>query len=170
MTHPMDGRMQEFQTDLQEYITGLEQEEHGLWHQAEVAFQMAGRYGRHTATWIASETGKSSSYIRQQIATAKAFPHPEDRAQDLSFTHHRYAAMTTDPAGWLDRATAEGWSTDQLLQAIQDAKDELAEAERCRRAQEKLQRLVDQFNEEFSMLAGRRAQLVWQTVRAARAS
>ena len=58
------------------------------------------RYGRHAARMIEAGVGLSEGYIRQLIATVKAFPAPEDRAQDLSLCgHHRPGRAEAGPRG-----------------------------------------------------------------------
>lgn len=75
-----------------------------------------------SVNWIASQIGKSSSYVRQRLITYRAFPEEDERAKDLSWTHHRIAAMATHdgktPAELLDEAVANQYSTREMLRAI----------------------------------------------------
>lgn len=150
-----------WEQDVQQFISFVETEEDAKWRQAEHALDMTRRWGRHTATRLASDVGRSASYIRQLIATAKAFPDPAQRAADLSFSHHRIAAMTRDPEGWIDQAAAHQWSVEELRQAIRDARDPVALAEQARRAQERVEQTVRKYNEHWAPLTGQRAVLVW---------
>lgn len=153
-----------FQADVAVFVSLLEAGEEALWRQAEWAAAMAVKYGRETARLLASEVGVSAAYVRQLIATAKAFPTPESRAQDLSFTHHRIAAMTEDPEGWIERAAAEGMSTAQLRERIRAGGDRISRADLARRAEERLVRLAREYNETFSELTRTRVELVWTTL------
>lgn len=123
---------------------------------------MTVKYGHKTATLLAGEVGLSAAYIRHLIATAKAFPTPENRAQDLSFTHHRVAAMTKDPQAWLERAVAEGLSVDQMRERTKT--DRLAKADRALRAEARLVRLAREYNAEFSETTRTKVELVWTTL------
>ncbi len=153
-----------FEADLAIFVQLREQEESALWAQADWAMNMAGRYGRHTARMIAAGVGLSEGYIRQLIATAKAFPEPENRAEDLSFSHHRIAGMTEDPAKWLDTAVDHQLSVDELREAIRDAADPIAEADETERAEKRVANAVERYNERWSLITGRRAVLSFERV------
>jgi hypothetical protein len=98
-----------------------------------------------TATLLAGDTGFSAGYVRQLIATARAFPTPADRTAKLSFSHHRVAATTTDPAQWIT-AAAHQWSVDDLRCAIRAPRDAIADADQARRAAARLVRAADRYN------------------------
>ncbi|MCL8208299.1 MAG: hypothetical protein K6V97_09550 [Actinomycetia bacterium] len=115
---------------------------------------MTARWGRHTARWLAAETGFSAGYIRKLVAAAKAFHDPASRAANLHFSHHAEAALTHDPAGWIDRAVAEGLSVRELRAAIRAARDPVARAEQARQVAERIQQAVRRFNERWSALYG----------------
>jgi len=157
-----------WEDDVQVFIGFAEAEEDARWAQADHAWAMTRRWGRQTATRLASEVGHSASYIRQLVATAKAFADPATRAQDLSFSHHRIAEMTQDPDFWIDQAAAHQWSVAELRQAIRDAKDAVADAERARRARERVEQAVRKYNEQWASVTGQRAVLVWTVVSQAR--
>jgi len=99
--------VESLETFISRFIDLREQESETLWQQAALAREMTGVFGRRTASIIASEVGLSASYVRQLIALASAFPDETMRAQDLSFTHHRLAAMTEAPQGWIERAVEQ---------------------------------------------------------------
>lgn len=153
-----------YEADLARFIDLMEREQETLWDQAETAMAMTAAYGRKTATMLASDVGVSASYVRQLVATAKAFPDPASRAQDLSFSHHRICAMTDDPAGWLERAVENGWSHRELRLAIRDARDRIAEAEEARRARERIVQAVRKYNERWRDVTGDRAVLTFEAV------
>lgn len=88
-----------------------------LWSQADAAFALRSFWRSKTASELAAANGLSPSYIRQLIRTADAFP-PNIRRHDLSFTHHKLAAMTDAPARWLALAAANGWSKREMAEAI----------------------------------------------------
>lgn len=150
-----------YEEDLAMFLRLTEYGERASWLRAEHALRMTERHGRRTASMLAADTGYSASYIRQLVATARAFPNEEDRAADLSFTHHRYAAMTENPAEWIDKAVQNGWTQRELQNAIADAKDPLSEAERARRAEEQLEQKARKYNEHWSVMTGKRAVLMW---------
>ena len=156
--------MDSLEAYISRFVELREQETETLWEQAALAHEMTGVFGRKTASIVASEVGLSAAYVRQLISLASAFPDETVRAQDLSFTHHRLAAMTEDPAGWIEQAVANEWSVKDMRQAIKDAKDRIDEAEQARRAGERLEQAVRKFNEHFGDLAGRRAVLSWETM------
>lgn len=153
-----------YESDLQVFINLVQQGEATLWAQAAWAMEMTGKYGRKTAKMLAVDTGLSASYVRQIVATAKAFPEPESRAQDLSFTHHRMAAMTEDPERWLTAATEKELSIAELRREINDTKDRVALDEQARRAAERLRQSVLKFNEVYGPILGERAVLEWEAV------
>lgn len=148
--------------DVSVFVHLLEAEAAAQWAQAEWAFGMAARYGRGTATRLAGETGLAGSTIRGLIATYRAFPTPEGRAQDLSFSHHRVAALTADPAYWLGQAVAHGWSVADLQEAIREAKDGVAAVDRALRARTRLERAVARFNRELGPALGLEAELAFR--------
>lgn len=126
-----------YESDLAVFMQLLEGERENLWAQADWALHMTATYGRKTAKTLAADSGLSASYVRQLVATAKVFP-DDSRAQDLRFTHHRMAAMTTEPEMWLQHAMAEAMSVKELRQAITASRDRISEAEQARRAAERL--------------------------------
>ncbi|MDA8344445.1 MAG: hypothetical protein M0Z66_03055 [Thermaerobacter sp.] len=155
-----------YETDLQVFINLVQQGEAAIWAQAAWAMEMTGRHGRGTAKMLAADVGLSASYVRQMVATAKAFPTPESRGQDLTFTHHRLAAMTGDPEKWLDAAAEKGYSIAELRRAINDAKDQVSLEEQARRATERLFQAVNKYNELYAPVSGERASIVWDKLQA----
>jgi hypothetical protein len=143
-----------YEQDLAVFITLMEAEADSQWAQATWAYAMTGRYGRRTAALLAGDTGLSAGYVRQLVATARAFPTPADRAADLSFSHHRVAAMTTDPAQWITAAAAHQWSVDDLRLAIRAARDPVADADQARRAAARLARAVARHNARWAAWTG----------------
>lgn len=91
------------------------------WQQGEVLAALA-ECGVSQRT-IATEIGKSSSYVRERIKTWRAFPEEGTRVRDLSWQHHRIAAKTDDPQGWIAKAADNGWSTRDLERAIKEARN-----------------------------------------------
>ena len=90
---------------------------------------------------VAADVGHSASYIRRLVSTWHAFPTPESREATLSFTHHRLAARTLDPAGWITRAVDEQWSTRDLELALRTQRALDPEEERQRQWAAALQRI-----------------------------
>lgn len=153
--------MPSYEEDLARFTQLMEQEAESLWAQAEHLRAMVSRWGRGTAQAVAGDTGLSAGYVRQLIGTANAFPDPAGRAQDLSFSHHRVAAFTDDPAGWLDQAVAHAWSVEDLRAAIQDAQDPVARDEKARRAAQRLERAVARFVDDWAATYGAVPVLTW---------
>lgn len=153
-----------YEADLSVFIQLLESERDAVWAQAAWAMEMARKYGRGTARMLAADTGRSASYIRQLVATAKAFPEPESRVADLSFSHHRLAAMTEEPERWIELAAERQLSVADMKEAIRVAKERLSAAEEAQTAAERLENAARKFNERFATLAGRRVILTWETV------
>jgi len=148
-----------FEADVAVFVALQEAEADAQWEQAAWAAQMAARWGRHTARWLAGATGLSAGYVRSLIAVAQAFPDPATRAADLSFSHHLTAALTEDPAGWLQAAVDHQWSVRELRRAIRGQADPIADAEQARRAAEALVRAVERYNAQWARAGGQRAVL-----------
>lgn len=153
--------MPSYEEDLARFTQLMEQEAASLWAQAEHLRAMVSRWGRGTAQAVAGDTGLSAGYVRQLIGTANAFPDPADRAQDLSFSHHRVAAVTDDPLAWLDQAVAHAWSVEDLRAAIKDAQDPIARDEKARRAAKRLERAVARFVDDWAATYGAVPILTW---------
>jgi hypothetical protein len=82
--------------------------------------------------WLASATGLSAGYVRSLIVVAQAFPDPAARAGDPSFSNLLTAALTADPAGWLQAAVDQQWSVRELRLAIRGVANPIADAEQAR--------------------------------------
>lgn len=98
----------------------VERTEEPLWAQAAIIVLLVDGY---QMKWnqVSAELGWSPAKLREFRRTFLAFPEPEMRAQDLTFTHHRYASQAPNPWEWIDRAAANQWSTRQLREAIEEA-------------------------------------------------
>jgi hypothetical protein len=153
--------------DVQRFIDLMSRESASLWAQAEQARTMKLRYGRETARNLATEVGCSRGYIRELIGTANVFPDPAQRAQDLSFSHHRIAAFTDDPERWLSMAIEQQWSVQDLRDAIRAAKDPVAAEATAQRAADRLERAVDKFNAAHAAVYGQTAAITWRPAGAA---
>lgn len=90
------------------------------WHQGEILASLAECGVPQKA--VASEIGKSASYVRERIKTWQAFPEEGTRVRELSWQHHRIAAKTDDPQNWIAEAANNGWSTRDLERAIRGAR------------------------------------------------
>ena len=86
----------------------------------------------YTEGRIAADTGLSASQVRQYAQTYRAFPRPEDRAEDLPFDVHVTCAKTATPQEWLDWAVAQGAKKRTLQRAIKEAEGVLPEDVRRR--------------------------------------
>lgn len=150
-----------YEEDLALFQEILEKGEETLWEQAQAAALMEAKYGRDTAKMLASDTGLSASYIRMITATYKAFPTPESRVADLSFSHHRIAAGTDDPEKWIEHAAEHDLSCGDLRQAIAQARDRMSEFQKAQKAEDRIMRLVKKYNEQFSQLMGKTVAALW---------
>lgn len=150
-----------FEEDLAVLTQFVEAEEDSLWAQATWMQYMTGKWGRGAAPTIAQHVKRDESYVRQMVATAVAFPDPAQRAQDLSFSHHRFAAMTEDPDHWIDQAVQHSWSVRELQDAIQDAKDGVEQAEAARRARDRIENSIKKYNERWTPITDLVARVVW---------
>lgn len=66
---------------------------------------------------LASEVGRSTSFLSSLRQVARTFP-PEERAQDQSWSLHLTAARTSAPVAYLEKAIYEGWSVRQLTEHL----------------------------------------------------
>lgn len=92
--------------------------------QGEIINELTSRNVKYS--FIASQIGKSTAYIRTVHKTFIAFPTEEQRIPTLSWTHHKIAAFTDNPAQWIARAADEEMSTRQLREAILREEDQEA--------------------------------------------
>ena len=152
----------DLETDCAIFVTLIETESDVIWSQATWAARMKTVYRDATARLLSATSGKSPGYIRQLIRTALAFP-AEERAQDLSFSHHRLCATTEDPLGWLTQAVANGWSCRELESRINDAaeSDTVTLFTQAEKAASTLEADVRYFNDHWAATLGRRVVLSW---------
>jgi hypothetical protein len=121
-TNPLFGRTLE--DVAQEYANYDEIESAALWAKAEILYHIVNHMKRNGDKLndiyrkISPCVGCAPETIKVRVKTFQAFPEPEMRAQDKSFTIHRIAAATDDPEKWLDAACANDYSTRQLTEAI----------------------------------------------------
>lgn len=97
------------------------------WRQVDLAAAVQADAGARGLAQLARACGLSHAYLRMFVQVAHAFP-PGTRHIDLSFEHHRAAqrAPRRFPAGspesapgyWLDQATAQRYTSDQLYAAM----------------------------------------------------
>ena len=88
-----------------------------LWAQADAALALRSTAGRAAASTLAKANRLSPAYVRQMINAAAAFPAAR-RDPRLTFTHHRFAAMTDQPDHWLKEAAEHDWSCRAMELAI----------------------------------------------------
>ncbi|RJX18223.1 MAG: hypothetical protein C4570_07220 [Ammonifex sp.] len=91
------------------------------WHQGEILASLVECGVSQRA--VASEIGKSASYVRERVKTWRAFPEEGTRVRELSWQHHRIAAKTDDPQDWIAKASDNGWSTRDFERAIKEARN-----------------------------------------------
>ncbi len=116
--HHWIGEKPRAMTDyFDEFRQARARQEKTLWAQADAALALRADRGRSTASELAEANNLSAAYVRQLIHTAEAFP-PTLRNPELSFTHHRFAAMSDKPAYWLQQAVQGEWPRRALVQAI----------------------------------------------------
>lgn len=61
--------------------------------------------------------------LRQREWVSRAFPREEDRQFCMPWTVYRAAAASSDPVGWVTRASVEKWSADRLIWELKAAKE-----------------------------------------------
>lgn len=71
-------------------------------------------------SYIASQSGRSTAYVRLHLRTYRAFRDESTRNPFLSWTHHRIAAETDDPAGWIEKAAEEQMSTREMARLVKE--------------------------------------------------
>jgi hypothetical protein len=91
--------------------------EGATWKVSAITFFLSTEMGA-TSKMISGDTGYTPRYISDLVKTFAAFPTEDDRASDKTFSIHMVCAQQDDPAAWLDRAVAEGWSVRELKRAI----------------------------------------------------
>ena len=116
---------------VSEFLNADEQQQAGLWRQAEIALAVMEQYGRSdreartkALRKFASEVMRSASTLQKYARTAAFFP-GGPCAPHLSFTHHRIAANhCPDPQSAetaICKAADELWSTRQLQRFLVEA-------------------------------------------------
>jgi len=125
----------------QAYADCLEREEDTRWERGMILAYLLDRRGMRPQA-VSSLLGCSPAQVRELAKTWRAFPTEESRARDLSFMHHRLAAGTDNPAWWIDRAAAEGWSTRRLREEIRAAQGPAAFRDMLREKAERSVRMV----------------------------
>lgn len=120
--NPLYGRSLE--DVAQEYAAYDEVESAAIWAKAELLYyivehmkQKGGKL-KNIYRQLSPIVGCAPETIKVRVRTFKAFPDPNMRAKDKSFTLHRIAAATEEPEKWLDIAVANDYSTRQLAEAI----------------------------------------------------
>ena|GEM_PF-408853 len=126
---------------LQVVLSLEEHQDDAKWLQGELlaALMDAGA----TKKWLATQLRRSVSYIKKRVKTWRAFPDESLRVPELTWEHHRVAASTDDPRGWLERAADEGWSTRDLQLAIARERDPAKAGDAEERRQREAERLLD---------------------------
>lgn len=157
----MDPAENSWEIDVSVFVQIQQDEESSNWKKAEHAARMLQKYGRGTASKLASEVGVSASYIRGLAAMAKAFPE-DQRDMGLSLSHHMAAAQTETPQTWLDRAVAQELSVRELRRAIREQRDLVDEEGRYRASVERVEQAVRKFNEAWETRRNIKASLVWE--------
>lgn len=70
------------------------------------------------AGYLASQTNISTSQVRVLVKVYEAFPDEASRVCELSWSHHKIAAYTSNPTRWIERAADEAMSTRQMREAV----------------------------------------------------
>lgn len=119
---------------LDQLVEMRKEEANRIWDQASLCWFLVEKY-QDKPKDIGAMINCSGRHVQNLVRTWQAFNDEEDRCIELTFTHHRIAAGTEDPKGWLDKAVQEQMSTRQLEQAIKRAKgakkDDLEPAKRA---------------------------------------
>ncbi|WP_165847687.1 HNH endonuclease [Ammonifex thiophilus] len=126
---------------LQAVISLEETQDDAKWLQGEILAVLVDM--GFSKRWLAYNLRRSLSYIKNRVRTWRAFPEPHLRCPELTWEHHKVAALTPDPAGWLERAAENGWSTRQLQLAIAKSRDPAGAETEEERRQKEAERLLD---------------------------
>jgi hypothetical protein len=153
----------ELERDLQVWVAIIEKEHDINWVQADYAVAMKYVYHTDMTPKLSESSGKAPGYIQTLMRTAIAFP-PEERAKDLSFSHHRYCAQTANPQYWLEETVKQGWSVHDLQHAIADAKDPVDQHTKAEKAAKTLEADATFFNDVYAPVLGRKVTLSWTPV------
>lgn len=70
------------------------------------------------AGYLASQANFSTSQVRVLVKVYEAFPDEDSRVYELSWSHHKIAAYTSNPSFWIERAADEAMSTRQMREAV----------------------------------------------------
>lgn len=126
---------------IQLYVSLLESEEDTRWQRAAIVVALVDGM-KIPIRKVSGLLGCSPAQVREMARTWRAFPTPESRAKDLTWYHHRVAATTNDPEGWIDQAAANAWSTRQMQEAVNASENQHAEADLALAKAEKAVRMV----------------------------
>jgi len=120
----MDEKINEY---VNVYRTALEDERETNWVRGEVAsiiysIDQMDKSKKLVQNFLA-ETGETRISFYQNRWVWEAFKDTSDRElPGVTWSHYRAAAGTADPIKWIHTAHDNGWTTKQLLEAIQDEK------------------------------------------------
>lgn len=126
---------------IQLYVSLKESEEETRWQRAAIVVAMVDAM-KIPIRKVSGLLGCSPAQVREMARTWRAFPTEESRAKDLTWYHHRLAATTNDPEGWIEQAAANLWSTRQMSEAVKGSISERAETDLVRAKAEKAVRMV----------------------------
>lgn len=150
----------ELEHDLQVWVAIHEKEADINWVQADYALAMKQVYHEDMTPKLSASSGKSPGYIKTLVRTAIAFP-PTERAKDLSFSHHRYCAQTTNPQHWLEETLTHSWTVHDLQHAIADANDPVDQHTKAGKAAKTLEADAAFFNDMYAPILRRKVTLSW---------
>lgn len=101
---------------VQAFISLQEQQNDCQWAKGQLLNAMIKAGAK--ASWIASQVNISAAQVRELDKVYRAFPDPGTRIPELSWYHHRVAANSPDPIGWIIKAADRQMSTRELRNAI----------------------------------------------------
>lgn len=128
---------------IQAYVNLQSDEDDARWAKGAILVAAIDGFGIK-AGQAASIFGCSAAQCREMARTFRAFPDESTRVPSLSWYHHRLAAKTDDPAGWIAKAADNEWSTRQLAEAIKGSESPEAKADATRSKAERAIRYAEE--------------------------
>lgn len=113
-----DARVESWEDHVEAWHHLGRQVDGAAWARAAIAASLKGRYGDDAVGRFAEEVGFSRAAVYQFAKTFEAFPEKSTRVDNLTFTHHRHAAVLATNSEQarvaVDLAGREGWSANAL--------------------------------------------------------
>lgn len=94
---------------------------------------------------IAAQVNCSARHVSNMAKVYLAFPQEEDRALELTISHHLACMKTDNPRAWLEKTEQEQYSVRQLKEAIKQDKGQVSDPEKeAARAWAKVEKILSE--------------------------